>query len=143
MEKAVKILLIGLALFGVTSVATFSWKVNLPQDFDTDHLFRASVLCKHSFGLPLNLSTWENHCLPDDLIIISRVIDIIAWILIAWIGYLVVTNYKKLVGKLGNKGFIWLPIILLLCTAVAAAVIYFLSFLIWVYATEAWRSIIN
>ncbi len=141
MKKAVKIFLIGLALFGISSIATFSWKVNLPQDFDTDYLDRASVLCKHSFGFPLKLSTWENHCLRDDSIILSHIINLIAWVVIAGISYIVVVNYKKIEAKLGKKGFIWLPLILLLCTAVAIGVIYILSFFTWVYTIDIWKSI--
>jgi|GEM_PF-7056478 len=143
MKKLGKILLIGLVLFGISSLATFSWKAKLPQDFDYDYIDRASYLCTHPFGFPMNISTWENHCLSEESIILGHVINLVVWILIALLGYLVVTNYQKLKAKLGPRGSILLPLILLISAPVVAGCLYVISFLVWVFILETWGYIIS
>lgn len=88
--------LIGLILYCLSSYLTFS-EVKLPpdmQEFQSPYASGPSFLCAHSFGLPFNLTTWENHCLPEKQIIYQQIANFLIWTFVVFFMFIVI-NFKK------------------------------------------------
>lgn len=124
-KRVFTILLVGLSLYILSSVLTFSWTAHIPDaDVDAPHI---SALCSHPFGVPLQFTSWELRCTSDTYILLAQGFNLVFWLLLTLIGHTFTARSKNIKNKFTRYPRLAWPTIItgiLICAAVLCIVEY-------------------